>query len=56
MSISLVTTKMSSKVQVVIPEEIRASLGLKTSNQFIVTGKGGAVILKTISEPHAVTG
>ena len=51
MSIGLATTKLSSKGQVVIPEEVRNSLGLKTGDQFIVIGKGDAVILKTISEP-----
>ena len=51
MSIALATTKLSSKGQVVIPEEVRNSLGLKTGDQFIVIGKGDAVILKTISEP-----
>ena len=51
MSIGLATTKLSSKGQVVIPEEVRNSLGLKAGDQFIVIGKGDAVILKTISEP-----
>jgi AbrB family looped-hinge helix DNA binding protein len=51
MSIGLATTKLSSKGQVVIPEEVRNSLGLKTGDQFIVIGKGDAIILKTISEP-----
>lgn len=30
------TTKMSSKGQVVIPENIRKGLGLKTGSQFVV--------------------
>ena len=51
MSIGLATTKLSSKGQVVIPEEVRNSLGLKTGDQFIVIGKGDAIILKTLSEP-----
>ena len=51
MKSELSTTKLSSKGQVVIPEEVRNSLGLKTGDQFIVIGKGDAVILKTISEP-----
>ncbi len=45
------TTKMSSKGQVVIPEEIRKRLGLKTGSQFVVVGENGVVILKTISAP-----
>jgi AbrB family looped-hinge helix DNA binding protein len=51
MSGTLATTKLSSKGQVVIPEEIRKSLGLKAGVQFIVIGKGDSVILKTISSP-----
>lgn len=47
----LATTKMSSKGQVVIPEDIRKSLKLKTGDQFVVIGRGDAVILKTISQP-----
>ena len=48
---ALTTTKMSSKGQVVIPEEIRESLSLKTGTQFIVLGEKDVVILKTISPP-----
>jgi len=51
MKAELATTRLSSKGQVVIPEEVRNSLGLKTGDKFIVIGKGDAVILKTISEP-----
>jgi len=51
MSIGVATTKLSSKGQVVIPEEVRNSLGLKTGDQFVVIGKGDAVIIKRISEP-----
>ena len=47
----LATTKMSSKGQVVIPEEIRERLGLKAGSQFIVVGDRDTVILKTISPP-----
>ena len=45
------TTKMSSKGQVVIPEAIRKKLGLKSGDQFIVTGNKDVVILKSISPP-----
>ena len=48
---NLATTKMSSKGQVVIPEDIRNQLGLKTGSQFIVVGDKDVVILKTISPP-----
>ncbi len=47
----LATTKMSSKGQVVIPEEIRKRLGLKVGSQFIVIGDKDTVILKAISPP-----
>lgn len=47
----LATTKMSSKGQIVIPEDIRRRLGLKTGAQFIVVGKNDVVILKSIAQP-----
>ena len=45
------TTKMSSKGQVVIPEEIRKKLRLKPGSQFVVVGRGDVVVLKAISMP-----
>lgn len=45
------TTKLSSKGQVVIPEEIRNELRLKSGDKFVVIGKGDTVILKTITPP-----
>lgn len=42
---------MSSKGQVVIPEDIRKRLGLKTGVQFVVVGQKDVVILKTIAQP-----
>ncbi len=48
---SLATTKLSSKGQVVIPEEIRQRLGLKEGAQFVVVGERDVVILKTIAPP-----
>lgn len=47
----LATTKMSSKGQVVIPEDIRKRLGLKAGAQFVVVGEKDVVILKAISPP-----
>lgn len=47
----LATTKMSSKGQVVIPEDIRKRLKLAAGTQFVVTGKDDVVILKAITEP-----
>lgn len=43
------TTKMSSKGQVVIPEEIRRRLGLKAGSKFIVVGDKDTLILKAIT-------
>jgi len=48
---NLATTKMSSKGQVVIPEDIRKRLGLKAGVQFVVVGDKDVVILKAISPP-----
>ncbi len=45
------TTKLSSRGQVVIPEEIRNTLGLNEGDQFVVIGEGDAVILKAITPP-----
>lgn len=45
----LATTKMSSKGQVVIPEDIRKRLGLEAGSQFVVVAGKDAIILKTIS-------
>lgn len=45
------TTKMSSKGQVVIPENIRKQLNLKAGAKFIVLGEKDIVILKNISPP-----
>jgi AbrB family looped-hinge helix DNA binding protein len=45
------TTKMSSKGQIVIPEEIRNKMGLKTGDKFVVICDRDVVILKTISRP-----
>jgi len=48
---NLATTKMSSKGQVVIPDDIRKRLNLKTGSQFVVVGENDVVILKTILPP-----
>jgi AbrB family looped-hinge helix DNA binding protein len=47
----LATTRMSSKGQVVIPEEIRDRLHLAPGSQFVVIGEGDAIIFKTLSAP-----
>jgi AbrB family looped-hinge helix DNA binding protein len=48
---NLATTRMSSKGQVVIPEEIRNRLNLKNGSRFVVVGKDDVIILKTIAPP-----
>jgi AbrB family looped-hinge helix DNA binding protein len=45
------TTKLSSKGQVVIPEEIRKRLGLEAGAQFVVVGEGDVVVLKALQAP-----
>lgn len=47
----LATTKMSSRGQIVIPEEIRKKMNLKPGSQFVVVGDKGTVVLKKISAP-----
>jgi AbrB family looped-hinge helix DNA binding protein len=42
---------MSSKGQVVIPEEIRTALGLGAGSQFIVVGQDDVIVLKAIKPP-----
>ena len=48
---NIATTKLSSKGQIVIPENIRKELKLKTGTQFIVLGDKDIVILKKLSPP-----
>ena len=45
------TTKMSSKGQVVIPENIRKRLNLKVGTEFVVVGEKDVIILKNITPP-----
>jgi len=45
------TTKLSSRGQVVIPEEIRKRLGLEEGAQFVVVGEGDVVVLKALKAP-----
>jgi AbrB family looped-hinge helix DNA binding protein len=48
---ALATTRMSSKGQVVIPEDVRNSMGLRPGDQFVVLGEKGTLILKSIEKP-----
>ncbi len=45
------TTILSSKGQVVIPEEIRDRLGLKAGAQFVVVADRDVVIFKVLDPP-----
>lgn len=45
------TTKMSSKGQVVIPEDIRDKMGLHAGDQFLVLAEKDVVILKIVTRP-----
>jgi len=47
----LSTTRLSSKGQVVIPEDVRKALGLEAGAKFVVMGDGDVVILKRITAP-----
>lgn len=46
---SAATTTLSSKGQVVIPEEIRERLGLRAGARFVVVAEKGVVIFKVWS-------
>ena len=48
---NVMTTRMSSKGQVVIPEAIRNRLKLKAGSRFVVIGENDVVILKALSPP-----
>ena len=48
---TVATTTLSSKGQVVIPEDVRKALGLEPGVQFVVMGDGDVVILKRIETP-----
>ena len=48
---AVATTKMSSRGQVVIPEEIRIILNLKAGSRFIVIQEGDTMLFKVIPQP-----
>jgi AbrB family looped-hinge helix DNA binding protein len=47
----LATTRLSSRGQVVIPEEVRTALGLEPGARFVVLSDGDVVIPKRIDAP-----
>ena len=51
----LATTRMSSKGQVMIPEEIRKRLNLKEGAKFVVVAEGDMVVLKAIEQPSTIS-
>lgn len=45
------TIKMSSKGQIVIPQDIREELGFEEGTLFAVAGSGDTIVLKRITTP-----
>jgi AbrB family looped-hinge helix DNA binding protein len=52
MSSTAATTKLSSRGQVVIPEEVRTRLGLEPGVRFVVVAEGDVVVLKALKAPR----
>lgn len=48
---SFSTSKLSSKGQIVIPEDIREAMGFQAGDQFVVIAEKDVVILKSIAKP-----
>ena len=46
------TTTLSSKGQVVIPEEIRVRLGLMAGTRFVVVAENDVVVFKVVHAPE----
>ena len=44
-------TRISEKGQVVIPSSLRREMGINKSDQFMIFGEDGTVILKKIEKP-----
>jgi AbrB family looped-hinge helix DNA binding protein len=49
--VAMGTSQLSSKGQIVIPEEIRDRLGLIKGSKFVVVAEGDVVMLKLIRVP-----
>ena len=48
----IATTKLSSRGQIVIPEEIRNQMHLHVGDQFIVFAENDVLVLKMITRPN----
>lgn len=48
--VKLGTTKLSSRGQVVIPENIRGALNLKAGDNFIVLSESNKIVLKRLGQ------
>lgn len=48
----MITTRMTSKGQVVIPAEVRRRLGIGKGTPFVVDDKDGAIILKPVTREY----
>lgn len=48
---TMFTTKMSSKGQVVIPEDVRKKMKLDKGTQFAVISEGDVILLKLLTPP-----
>lgn len=51
MSAEVATTRMSSKGQVVIPEEVRRRLRLQSGARFVIVAEDDVIVLKVIEPP-----
>jgi len=49
---SVLTTRLSSKGQVVIPESLRDRFGWGEGTSFIVMGRGGAIVMQPVKSPN----
>jgi AbrB family looped-hinge helix DNA binding protein len=52
MNPEVTTTRMSSKGQVVIPEEVRRRLRLEPGARFVIVADGDVIVLKVIEAPE----
>ncbi len=48
---SIDVTRLSSKGQIVIPFDVRTTLGLAAGTRFVVYGQGDTIFLKRIGKP-----